>query len=56
VALNDSINSLYVLFFPSPPFHLDSSLLFYLVFRVIAAAYFILGAPPFLKWATRKSD
>ena len=26
--------------------------LFYLFVNVLAAAYFILGAPPFLKWAT----
>ena len=30
--------------------------LLYLLVKVLLAAYFILGAPPFLKWSTRNRD
>lgn len=41
---------------PSPYKSPDWSDILYLAVKVATAAYFILGAPPFLKWATRGQD
>jgi hypothetical protein len=38
---------------PSRP---DWWMLFFFLWQLIPAIYFIFGAPPFLKWATRKRD
>lgn len=54
--LNAVENGIYVLFVPNPPREWDWADLYFLAVRVLAAAYFILGAPPFLKWATRSRD
>ncbi len=47
-------NDIYQLFVPGPSRHWDWGDLYFLGVRLLIAAYFILGAPPFLKLATRE--
>ena len=54
--LTNVASDIYLAFVPDPPRHPDWSDVYFLGVKLLMAAYFILGAPPFLKWATREKD